>query len=297
MPDIALRFNKDMLVLSAPVENVLARQGVNVAEDMEYQLLMEPESIHDALQMENAAGAQCLVLPTSTLTPARLAHKRMEGRLADLVASVCEAVAPVRPQHVLVEVGPCGLPLDPSSKASLNEHRAQYAQVGKAFADKEFDAFLLNGFTREDDLKCALMGLAQVSDKPVFASVDVDAQGRLPYGDATVEDAVALMQEFGAAVAGFSVACGPKQAVALARRCAQTCDIPLLVQLVVREIAPRQFEATPENPYYRPDEMITAAAYLHAAGVQFARAVGAASSAYTGALAATLGGLDVRLQA
>lgn len=294
MPDIALRFNKDMLVFSAPVENVLARQGVNVAEDMEYQLLMEPESIHDALQMENAAGAQCLVLPTSTLVPARLAHKRMEERLLDLAASVCEAVASVRPQHVLVEVGPCGLPLDPSSKASLNEHRAQYAQVGKAFEQKEFDAFFLNGFAREDDLKCALMGLAQVSDKPVFASVDVDAEGRLPHG-ASLEDVAAVMQEYGAAVVGFSTALAPKQAAAMARRFAAACDIPLLVQLFVREIAPRQFEATVENPYYRPDEMISAAAHLHAAGVQFVRAAGRATSSYTGALAATLGGLDVRL--
>ena len=117
MPDIALRFNKDMLVLSAPVDNILARQGVNVDEDMEYQLLMEPESIHDALQMENAAGAQCLVLPTSGFTAARLAHKRMEDRAADLVDSVCEAVSSVRAQHIMIEIGQCGLPLDTSSKA------------------------------------------------------------------------------------------------------------------------------------------------------------------------------------
>ncbi len=294
MPDIALRFNKDMLVLSAPIENVLARQGVNVAEDMEYQMLMEPESIHDALQMENAAGAQCLVLPTGGITAARLAHKRMDGRAGDLANSVCEAVASVKPQHVLAEIGPCALPLDPSSKASLNEHRTQYAQAARAFAGKSIDAFFLNGFTRKDDLMCALMGLAQVSDLPVFASVDVDADGATPYGDA-LENVVSVMQEYGASVAGIATALAPKDAAILARRCAKACDIPLLVQLFVREVAPRQFEATPENPYYRPEEMISAAAYLHASGVQFVRAIGHATSAYTGALAATLGGLDVRL--
>ena len=34
MPDIALRFDKDMLVVSAPVSAALARQGVDVDRDL-----------------------------------------------------------------------------------------------------------------------------------------------------------------------------------------------------------------------------------------------------------------------
>ena len=50
MPDIALRFHKDMLVLSAPLAAVLARQGVDVARDLEYLNLIEPEAVRDALR-------------------------------------------------------------------------------------------------------------------------------------------------------------------------------------------------------------------------------------------------------
>ena len=35
MPDIALRFHKDMLVLSSPVAVVLARQGFDVEHDLD----------------------------------------------------------------------------------------------------------------------------------------------------------------------------------------------------------------------------------------------------------------------
>lgn len=294
MPDIALRFNKDMLVLSAPIENALARQGINVAMDLEYHLAMEPESIHDALKMEQFAGAQCLVLPTAGVTTARLAHKRMEDKAHVLAHAACVEANDIKPQHILAEIGPCGLPLDPSQKSSLNEHRRQYAQAAEAFAGETFDAFFLNGFTRQDDLMCALMGVAQKSDKPIFASVDVDAEGELPHGE-LLEDVVAMMQEYGASVAGFSTAQSPVRAAALARRAARACSLPLLVQLKVGTVNPRQFEATEENPYYRSDEMVTAAAHLVAAGAQFVRAVGAATPSYTGALAATVGGLDVRL--
>ncbi len=294
MPDIALRFNKDMLTLSTPVQNALARQGVDVDADLEYQLLMEPEAIVDAIRLEAAAGAQCLVVPTEGITAARLSHKRMEGKAHDLARAACVCANEVKPQHVIAAIGPSGLPIDPSSKASLNENRAQYADAARAFQGETFDAFLLDGFTRKEDLMCALMGLAQVGDAPVLASVVVDSDGVTPRGD-TIDDMCALMQEYGASVVGFSTSAAPVVAAKLVRRAASACGLPILVQLDVREVNPRQFEATDENPYYRPDEMVTAAAHLHAAGAQFIRAIGAAAPSYTGAIAATTGGLDVRL--
>lgn len=294
MPDIALRFNKDMLTLSTPVQNALARQGVDVDADLEYQLLMEPEAIVDAIRLEAAAGAQCLVVPTEGITAARLSHKRMEGKARDLAHAACVCANEVKPQHVIAAIGPSGLPIDPSSKASLNENRAQYADAARAFQGETFDAFLLDGFTRKEDLMCALMGLAQVGDAPVLASVVVDSDGVTPRGD-TIEDMCALMQEYGASVVGFSTSAVPVVAAKLVRRAASACSLPILVQLDVHEVNPRQFEATDQNPYYRPDEMVTAAAYLHAAGAQFIRAIGAATPSYTGAIAATTGGLDVRL--
>ena len=294
MPDIALRFNKDMLTLSTPVQNALARQGVDVDADLEYQLLMEPEAIVDAIRLEAAAGAQCLVVPTEGITAARLSHKRMEGKARDLAHAACVCANEVKPQHVIAAIGPSGLPIDPSSKASLNENRAQYADAARAFQGETFDAFLLDDFTRKEDLMCALMGLAQVGDAPVLASVVVDSDGVTPRGD-TIEDMCALMQEYGASVVGFSTSAAPVVAAKLVRRAASACSLPILVQLDVHEVNPRQFEATDQNPYYRPDEMVTAAAHLHAAGVQFIRAIGAATPSYTGAIAATTGGLDVRL--
>ena len=67
MPDIALRFHKDMLVLSSPVAVVLARQGFDVEHDLEFANLVEPEAVRDALRLNKMAGAQCLVANTRLL--------------------------------------------------------------------------------------------------------------------------------------------------------------------------------------------------------------------------------------
>jgi len=171
MPDIQLRFNKDMLVLSAPVDVTLSRQGINVARDRQYLNLMEPDVMVDALRLESVAGAQCLVTPTEDITNARLAHARMEGDAKALAHAAVQIVSELKPQHILAEIGPCGLPLDPASQASLNENRKQYADAARAFEGENVDAFFLNGFTNLDDLRCACMGVAQASGAPLFASV------------------------------------------------------------------------------------------------------------------------------
>ena len=353
MPDIELRFHKDMLVLSAPIDAVLARQGIDVVRDRQYLNLMEPDAIRDALNLEVMAGAQCLVTTTEDITRARLAHVRMEGDAARLADAAVRIAGELKPQHLLVEIGPCGLPLDASSKASLNENRIQYADAARAFDGLEFDAFLLNGFASIVDLKCALMGVSQVSGKPVFASVTLAgsqvgkhpaeasrdgrppiaaAQGasktpdesvlaNLPVGsafsgyslvdvpkhpnplrDAALPaekwpEALAVMEDLGAAVVGFETADPLGCAVGYVTTAMAQTDLPVLAQLRVPEGTPPRsasglvpLEARDD---YAIDTMEQAATKLFAAGVQFIRATGAATPAYTGALAATLYGVDV----
>lgn len=294
MPDIQLRFNRDMLVLSSPVSTVLARQGFTDAADTEYVTLMEPEVVRDALRLNLTAGAHCLITETAGITPARLAHRGMADRAEELARAALSTVNDLRPQHTIVEVGPCGLPLDASSKASLNENRDQYARAARAVkaTGQPYDAFFLNGFRNPSDLKCALMGIRQVSGRPVIASVDVSADGTLAGGHFTFAEALEVMTGFEADVAGFSTAAGQEAACALAVQAAAT-SLPVLAQLSVAEVNQRQGAPTPENPYYCPDVVVDAALALRRAGVQFLRATGVATPAYAGALAVAVDGRDV----
>ncbi len=252
MPDIALRLNKDMLVLSAPLDARLQDQGFDIEKDAAYLALFEPDSVRDALRMELLAGATCLVANTASITPARLTHLSMEDRADEFVEASLAVAHELNPQHVLVEIAPCGLPLDASSKASLNENRSQYARAVRTFANRELDAFFLNGFTTCDDLKCALMGVRQASDMPVFASVDVLPSGTLSSGRGTLAKAVSVMEEYGATVAGFNTGAQAQDAVRLANEAAAACDLPLLVQLHVAERNPRQGSAYGREPLLLP---------------------------------------------
>lgn len=344
MADIQMRFHKDMLVVSAPLDAALAAQGIAVEYDRPYLNLVEQDSLEDALRLESIAGAQCMVTATEDITPARLAHGRMEADAQRIAAAALEAVQSVNPQHILAAIGPCGLPLDGSSKASLNENRSQYAAAAHAFDGLGFDAFLLDGFTSLDDLKCALMGVAQVSDKPVFASVLLgqadgvapakvdrapakessfsveDINSGLPSDGYTVledpvdplaylgrhtpldpqqwPEALAIMADLGAAVAGFETADPLAKALDYAKAAAQAVPLPVMASLrVVKDpLGASALGLTPleELQEYTPDTLVLAGQSLRDAGVQFLRATGEATAACTGALAAAVSGEDAK---
>lgn len=298
MADIALRFGKDMLVVSSPLGEALRRAGIETPRDQALALVVEPETVEEAYRLQAVAGPQCLVTATGAFTPARLTALGMEGKGPELARAALAVMAESAPQHTLVEIAPCGLPLDPSSKGSLVENRDQYTRAARLFQDAAFDAFFLDGFTTADDLKCALMGVRKVSDAPIIASVEVQGSGELASGRGSWREAVQVMAEYGAAVAGFSTLASTEEAVALAREAAevlaaQGSSLCLMATLQVFERDARQQGPTPENPYYAPDTMMEAALRLRSAGVQFLRAAGQATPAYTGVLAAAVAGLDV----
>lgn len=307
MADLNLRFHRDMLVLSAPVAFALERQGVNMDEDAEYMALMEPETMRDALRLQAMAGAQCLVANTEGLCEARLAHKRMEDRAPELAAAALEGALECRPQHIVCEIGPSGLPLDPSSEASVEQNTAQYersVRVLLAASDQLlganavpgevcFDAVLLNGMRSLCDLRCAIAGARRAFAGPLFAALE--AHDGLIAGEAP-DQALAAFE--GADVVGISSGEAPEALCALVRAMAQATDKPILVQVNVREATPLQKKRAslgaplPENPYAVPDFLADAALALRAAGAQFLRATGQATPACTGALAVAATGAD-----
>ncbi len=291
MPDIQMRFHGDMLVLSGSLRNTLARGGYDVEQGIEQLDLFEEEAVEQALRMQMAAGPQCLCTPTLAITQAQLAHERMRDRQQEVVNAALALCGRFRPQHLLAQIGPTRLPLDASSAASLVANRDQYAQAVGAFGDGGVDGFFFDGLLSVDDVRCALMGARKMTAAAVMVSVNVDEEGNLEGRRSPVEEMVAVACDLQADVVGVRSGAAPETIAHIVERIADTCDLPILVQLAVLEENRRTPLDASDAPYWHPDAMIAAAGRLRAAGAQFLRAVGEASASYTGALAAATAGL------
>ena len=292
MPDIQMRFNKDMLVLSTPLEYQLAAQGFEGVSDREYVVMNEPELIEEAFKFEKTLGVPVFVSPTEGITQARLAHARFEGQGAEMARIAYEAGAQFSPQHYVAAIGPTGLPLDPTSATSLKQSKAQYHDAVLQLAEYPFDALYFSGFENLHDAQCALMGARAVYDGPVFMSLVSQAGGLFPCGR-TLSEAVQMCDEYGASVIGIVSSAPAAMLYSFAKDMAKATSKPLLVDIKVNEVNKRQFEPTEANPYPTADTLVDVALGLRARGIEFLRASGAATPAYTGALLAAVTGMDV----
>ena len=281
MPDIAMRFHKDMLVLSAPIHTALEKQGIDINLDREFISVIEPEAVRNAYRLESLAGAQCLVTNTEGITQIRLARINMEDRDAELATAALAIVKSLKPQHIFAAIGPTHLPLDASSAASLKQNRDQYSWAARAFGKDSHDAFLLDGMTDSVDMKCALVGVKKESTLPVFTILEVD---NIINGNIELGGACSMMDEYGADVVGFATSADIERVLAIVDVARRVTDRPLLVQLNVLGRT---------GAYAVPDVMYDAALRLRNAGVQFLRAGGRVTPAYTAMLVAATSNTDV----
>ncbi len=292
MADIQLRFNKDMLVLSTPFTGVLRSFGYDEA-DRDYAILCESEVVEESFKFESMANTPVFVLPTETITNARLMHSRFEGRSGLMAKNCYEAAAKFKPQHILAAIEPTGLPLDESSKTSMKQSFTQYQAAIRELIEHPLDGMIFSGFDNGFDAQCALMGARSVYDGPIFITFKLDAAGMLLSGSHTLKDAAALAADSGADVLGV-VSDQSLDALCSFADTLATLDRPMLFEIEVSRVDKRQAFPNPENPYARTDFMVDAALELRKHGVQFFRAGGNATPAYTGSLVAILTGLDVR---
>lgn len=292
MPDIALRFNKDMLVLSTPIDYQLKAQGFTNPGDREYVALCEPDLIEEVYKVEKIMDTPCLVTATEGITRARLAYSRFEKQADDMARIAYEVGSSFMPQHLIAAVGPTGLPFDVTMASSVKQSIQQYRDAALTLSQYPFDALYFSGFSVLGDAQCALKGAREVFEGPLFISLVTSSESDFS-SDVALVEGVHVCEQAGADVIGIVSAAKPEVLVHLVSLVRKTTTKPVLCEVFINKKDARQLEPTDENPYPTPDELFGAACALQKVGVQFLRASGAATPAYTGALNAAVQGMDV----
>lgn len=274
--DIALRLNKEMLVLSGPIEAGLARLDVDIKHDLYVANILEPETIKNALSPYIMGGAHCLIANTKGMLQANLACENLDNRAQEMSKAAIDIANSCKPQHIIVELGNCNLPLDGCSKNSLNEFKNQYLNAARMFDCVGcFDAYFLNDLINTTEIKCALMGIRQASDKPIFVSIYTDEFGNINAKE-NIYDFANVLVEFGATVAGIKIKDNLDIAEKLIKRLRAGCDLPILAEFYVGKN---------KNDFYNNTEnMKNAAIVANKCGAQFLRAIGYARPAHTAIL-------------
>ncbi|MGV8082274.1 MAG: homocysteine S-methyltransferase family protein [Coriobacteriia bacterium] len=291
MPDIMMRLGRDFLVIDGAMGTMLQRAGVPAGESPELLNVTAPEVVSQVHRFYRLAGADCATSNTFGGSRPKLAEYGLGDRVEELNRAGVRLARAEGGPHVLADVGPTGLVMEPLGSATFDEVFDAFSEQIAALAAENPDAILLETFTDIAEVRCAVLAAKSVCDLPVFASCTFGAAGRMDLSGTDPETAAVILEAIGADAIGMNCGLGPEQMLPLLERMVRATRRPVFVQPnagipVLDENGATVFPGT-------PDEMAFAARRFRQAGAAMVGSCCGSTPAFTGAIVAEVADTDV----
>ena len=292
MPDISLRFHKDMLVLEGAMGTMLHRLGVDSEGCAESLNLFDPDVVSEIHRLYHIAGAHCAITNTFGGTRHKLNQYGFGKSVEDFNRAAVRIAREQKPQHILADVGPCGLVMQPIGTATFQEMFSQYYEQVTALAKERPDAIFIETMTDIADARCALLAAKEACDLPVFVSCTFGENGRMELSGTDPATAAIILEAAGADVVGINCGLGPEQIYPLVLEMAAATTLPLAVQpnAGIPTLDRHGKTVFPGKPF----ELEQWAWKYYEAGVQFLGSCCGSTPAFTSMLYANFDGMDVK---
>ena len=230
MPDITMRLGRDVLVIEGAMGTMLQRAGLPSGECPELLNITAPEMVGQVHRLYALAGADCCVTNTFGGTAPKLAEYGMGDRVEEFNRAGVRIAKRDGAAHVLADVGPTGLVLEPLGSATFEEVFTAFAEQVRALAAEDPDAILIETMTDIAEARCAVLAAKSVCDLPVFVTCTFGLTGRMDLSGTDPETAVVILEAAGADGVGMNCGLGPEQMIPLLERMAAATTLPLIVQ-------------------------------------------------------------------
>ncbi len=230
MPDIMMRLGRDVLVLEGAMGTMLQRAGLPAGECPELLNVSAPEVVADVHRLYSLAGADCCITNTFGGSRPKLDEYGYGGRVEEFNRAAVRICRQDGARHVLADVGPTGLVLEPMGSATFDEVFAIFAEQIAALAAEGPDAIFFETFTDIAEVRCGVLAAKSVCDLPVFASCTFGLSGRMDLSGTDPETAAVILEAVGADAVGLNCGLGPDQMLDLARRMVSATRLPVIAQ-------------------------------------------------------------------
>lgn len=281
MADIGRRLGREVLVVDGAMGTMLQRAGIPAEQCPEQLNVTAPDIIEDLHRNYVIAGADCVSTNTFGGTRAKLDEYGLGDQVVELNRAAVRIARRSGALHVLADVGPTGLVMQPLGAAAFDEVHALFAEQIEALAAEAPDAIIIETMTDIAEARCAVLAARAVCDLPVIASVTFGHDGRMSLSGTDPATAAVVLEAAGATVVGMNCGLGPAQLLPLAEAMATTTTLPLVVQpnagLPTLRDGVTVFPGT-------PDEMGLAAASFVDLGATLVGSCCGSSPSFTGAI-------------
>jgi 5-methyltetrahydrofolate--homocysteine methyltransferase len=281
VPDILRRLGREVLVVDGAMGTMLQRAGMPSGQCPEELNVTNPEMVLDVHRAYVTVGTECITTNTFGGSRPKLAEYGLEDRVEELNRAAVRLARESGAQHILADVGPTGLVMQPLGTATFDEVFAVFVEQITALAAEDPDAIAFETFTDLAEIRCGLLAARSVTDLPLIASMTFGRTGRTELSASDPETVAVVLEACGASVVGMNCGLGPEQMLPLVERMAAVTTLPLVVQpnagLPTLVDGRTHFPGTPE-------EMGRHAARFAALGAGLVGSCCGSSPSFTGAI-------------
>jgi 5-methyltetrahydrofolate--homocysteine methyltransferase len=286
VPDILYRAKSQVITIDGAMGTMLHRMGLPPGESPELLNVTAPEMIAEVHSLYATAGA--LAISTNTFGGSRpkLADWGLGDQVVEINRAAVRIAREVGAQHILADVGPTGLVMEPMGPATYDEVYAAFAEQIAALASMEPDAIFMETFTDLAEARVALLAAREVCDLPVFVSLSYGLTGRTELSGTDPATAAVVLEACGASAIGMNCGLGPEQMLPLVEQLVAATSLPVIVQ--PNAGMPRLVDGKTTFPG-TPDEMAEYAVRFADLGAAFVGSCCGSTPAFTGAIAFEMG--------
>ena len=233
------------LILDGGMGTLLQERGLQAGETPEDWNVERPDDIAAIHRAYVEAGAQ--VIYTNTFGANRLKyHGRHEleevirAGLAVAAKSKAEAEVEQRNVRIALDIGPTGKLLKPAGDLPFDDAVSAFAETIKIATStlrlqlptstySVPDLIVIETMGDIFELKAAVIAAKETCDLPIWATVAVDADGKLLTGG-SVECVATLLESLGVDAYGFNCGLGPDRMLPHVERLAKVSTKPIIVK-------------------------------------------------------------------
>lgn len=194
-------------ILDGATGTALMKRGMPSGACLEKWVLENPDAIREVQQNYRNSGSNAVYAPTFGANAPTLARHRMKENVGELNKRLA-GLSIEDGKLTGGDMSPTGLFIEPYGDTPFDDIVDIYAEQAKGLNDAGVDFFIVETMINLNEVRAAVMGIRQVSDKPIFATVTVDARGRTMSGD-SLDAAFITLAELGVSAVGTNCSVGP----------------------------------------------------------------------------------------
>lgn len=230
MPDILNRLGTEVLVVDGALGTMLHRYELPSGQCPEQLNVTAPEILREIHNNYRLAGADCITTNSFGGTRVKLAEYGLADRVEEFSRAAVRLARESGASHILADIGPTGLVLEPLGDATFDEVFELFAEQAAALASENPDAIIIETMTDIAEARCAVLAARSVCDLPVFATCTFGISGRMDLSGTDPATAAVILEAAGASAVGMNCGLGPEQMLSLVSEMASATALPIIVQ-------------------------------------------------------------------